>query len=558
MVLNGQGGSDGKFDSKDCAMILPNHPCAVSEEPQTVDDMWVQTINEEDIGVPTHSESSSGSDYVRTARQKSHENRVFAFADIDAVKVRVRSKFNHKPPPYNVHNEYWETGIAQKIARSQRFENLTLGVIVINAVWIAIDTDENDAVTLLDARWVFRIADTLFFGYFAVELIIRFAAFQRKKRSLRDPWFVFDSSLVTLYFFDPFVMTFAAAVTGGSIDLPTSLLRLFRLFRLTRLVRMMRSLPELMILVKGMVTASASVSYTLGLLMIVTYIFAIAMAQLSIGTSFREQYFQGVALSMYTLLIYGTFLDSLAGFTDAVREESTICLMMLTVFAIISALTLMNMLVGVLCEVVSAIARTETEALLTEKVHETCCKVLEEIDSNHNNLISFEEMQLLFENKDAQRVFASARVNIYDLVDVAEDFLHRDGKKRQMRVDDFMNMVLDCRASKKATLKDVMVLRRRINTQFREFRIDMKGAEKKINALLEKTKKQKKAWLKADGSSPNLGDGASVDLPTTATPMFRPDLQEHGAQEAEAGHDILAWSASTEASITRVNSLRPE
>merc|ERR1719433_405888 len=112
-------------------------------------------------------------------------------------------------------------------------------------------------------------------------------------------------------------------------------------------------------MIEGMVTATASVSYTLCLLMLVTYVFAIALAQLSIGTSFREQYFQGVALSMYTLFIYGTLLDSLVGFTDAVREESTICLMLVTVFAIVSALTLMNMLVGVLCEIVSAIASTE-------------------------------------------------------------------------------------------------------------------------------------------------------------------------------------------------------
>jgi len=335
-------------------------------------------------------------------------------------------------------------------------------------------------------------------------------------------------------------MTFVAALTGGTVDLPTSLLRLFRLFRLTRLVRMMRSLPELMIMVKGMLTAAASVSYTLGLLLLVTYIFAIALAQLSIGTSFREQYFQGVALSMYTLFIYGTILDSLAGFTDAVREESTICLMVLTVFAIISALTLMNMLVGVLCEIVSAISSTEKEILLTEKVHETCSKVFEQMDDNKNLSISFEEMKFLFENKDAQKALQAARVNIRDLVDVAEDFLHKDGRDGQLNFDDFMNMVLDCRLSKKATLRDVMVLRRRINSRFRDFRAEMKGAENKINALIAKRKAKRLKWLAAGRSSPKLGHAASADV-------------QQDAHEAEARHDHLGCSASTEASIMLVS-----
>jgi len=441
--------------------------------------------------VHARSENSSGAGDYRVEHPKTPDARVFAFADIDTIKERVRRKYSHRAKPYNVFDEYWTTGIAQQIARSNRFENTTLGVIVINAIWIAVDTDHNQAVTLMDATWIFRIADILFFGYFAGELIIRFAAFQRKTRSLRDPWFVFDSCLVILYFFDPFVMTIAAAIAGGSLDLPTSLLKLFRLFRLTRLIRMMRSFPELMIMLKGMATAVTSVSYTLGLLMLVTYVFAIALAQLSVGMAFREQYFQGVGLSMYTLIIYGTFLDSLVPFTDEVREESTICLMVLTIFAIISALTLMNMLIGVLCEIVSAIAVSEKEDLLTEKVHDTCSKVMEAIDCNQNDMISFQEMKVLFDSKDAQMAFKAAQVQIHDLVDVAEDFLHSDGKDGQMTFNQFMTMVLDCRASKNASLKDVMFLRRRINSRFRDLNHDMKSAENKISALIAKRRAQK-------------------------------------------------------------------
>merc|ERR1719214_433975 len=81
----------------------------------------------------------------------------------------------------------------------------------------------------------------------------------------------------------------AAAGSGESpLGGNTSILRLFRLLRLSRLMRMLRSLPELMILIKGMATAMKSVGYVMALLLIVTYVFAIAFTQLAVGTPVHE------------------------------------------------------------------------------------------------------------------------------------------------------------------------------------------------------------------------------------------------------------------------------
>merc|ERR1719188_1660233 len=115
-------------------------------------------------------------------------------------------------------------------------------------------------------------------------------------------------------------------ITGGEgMEVPTAILRLFRLARLSRLIRLLRSLPELMILVKGISTATASVAYTMGLLVLFAYIFAIALTNLSDGYEFREMYFSSVPHSMYSLFIYGGFLDDLAAFGDPIRAESTVC-----------------------------------------------------------------------------------------------------------------------------------------------------------------------------------------------------------------------------------------
>merc|ERR1719160_245297 len=96
-----------------------------------------------------------------------------------------------------------------------------------------------------------------------------------------------------------------AAIGGGSPVSGTSILRLFRLLRLSRLMRMLRSLPELMILIKGMVTAMKSVAYVMGLLVLITYVFAIAFTQLAVGSeSIGDQFFANVSHSMYSLLLH--------------------------------------------------------------------------------------------------------------------------------------------------------------------------------------------------------------------------------------------------------------
>merc|ERR1719217_1652351 len=141
-----------------------------------------------------------------------------------------------------------------------------------------------------------------------MEWFIRFMAFEKKINGLFDAWFVFDSLLVFMMVMETWVFV-AISGDGSSPMGNAAILRLFRLLRLSRLLRMLRSLPELMILIKGMVTAMQSVVYVMVLLVLFTYVFAIACTQLSLGTEFHAVYFEDVAMSMYSLIIYATFLD---------------------------------------------------------------------------------------------------------------------------------------------------------------------------------------------------------------------------------------------------------
>merc|ERR1719210_703375 len=92
------------------------------------------------------------------------------------------------------------------------------------------------------------------------------------------------------------VLAFAGAnetKTGGNLS-NTSILRLFRLVRLARMARMAKLvhlMPEMMILIKGMMVATQTVFYTLCLLCLIVYIFGIAFMQLTRSTPLQESYF---------------------------------------------------------------------------------------------------------------------------------------------------------------------------------------------------------------------------------------------------------------------------
>lgn len=452
---------------------------------------WLQCPNQ--VTPVRHNEGKHENDEFLHARSESPTVRpvqtgLFDFSNVEAIKERVKMAKARPSSTRMLHDLYWNEGIFQVIAKHQYFENFTLGVIVCNAFWIWIDTDYQKEELWANAHAIFIIADCLFFGYFVVELFIRFMAFRVKTSCFTDAWFVFDSLLVALYAFDPFVIAILTAIRGSDgMDLPTSILRLFRLARLSRLVRMLRSLPELMIMIKGMMSAAASVGYTLGLLLIITYVFAIALTQLSDGYNFKEDYFASVPLSMYSLIIYGTFLDALADFADAIREESTVCLVLSTVFVALASMTVMNMLIGVLCEVISAVALEEKESMMIDKIHEKFGKIVEDLDANKSGTISWTEFQKIVEMPDALQALESVNVDAVGMIDMAEDmFFDDEGEPVQINFEQFMELVLDLRGGQDATLKDIMTLGKRFNRKFMEVKENLNTMDSKLDVVIHR------------------------------------------------------------------------
>merc|ERR1712232_436418 len=208
----------------------------------------------------------------------------------------------------------------------------------------------------------FIICEFLFFFYFAFEWVMRFGAFRKKSDCCRDGWFKFDSFLVTLMMVEMVVVPIVFADTAAP---PTAPLRLLRLLRLSRMVRLLRSFPELATMVKAIAAALRAVLSSFIMVVVLIYIFAIVMNIFLKEDEDTSQYFSTLGRCMWTLLLDGVLGDGTGTMLNLLvhrREANTIVgVISFFIFMILATITVMNMVIGVLCEVVASVTEAEKE-----------------------------------------------------------------------------------------------------------------------------------------------------------------------------------------------------
>mmetsp|Transcript_38371 Transcript_38371/g.90201 ORF Transcript_38371/g.90201 Transcript_38371/m.90201 type:complete len:594 (+) Transcript_38371:111-1892(+) len=393
-------------------------------------------------------------------------NNVFAARKADVVPPK---SFKEKAKAdQNIEDMYSDTGFFQAVARSNNFQNITLIIIVINTLWMAVDTDFNKADVLCNAPLLFQVADNLFCFYFTFEIMARFFAFRRKLDALKDFWFVSDSSLVLLMIWETWIQViiylFAhddSAATGMRSASVLRLFRAFRLLRISRMSRLLRSLPELFILVKSIGAAVRCMFVTLCMLVIIVYIYSIMFTQLLSGAEVAEGHFDTVPEAMNFML-----LQVLCGFdtefvSRLLHEGGLVYYALWLTYVLIGSLSIMNVLIGILCEVVSGTAGSEKEAAVRKEL-ELAINSASQIsqlpcsDAADAFLLSKKAMVSILENQSVVDKIEELGVDVPALL----DFVHFFGEEEQRHLASFVEMIVQFRGSKTATVKDIVDLRK--------------------------------------------------------------------------------------------------
>merc|ERR1719471_368563 len=132
--------------------------------------------------------------------------------------------------------------------------------------------------------------------------------------------------------------------------------RVPRLTRVFRMVRLVRQVPELVILIKAIAIATRAVSAVLTLLLAIIYAFAILFTQLLSGTAAGAGCFETVPQAMISLLHQGVFADQ-ADFISGLLDVDWSYYALMVMYLIVATLTVLNLLIGLLCEIIRVVAQ---------------------------------------------------------------------------------------------------------------------------------------------------------------------------------------------------------
>lgn len=438
------------------------------------------------------------------------------FNDMNDVKNLVKQHLVMKPS-YRVEDFYKVKGIFQQVARSKTFENCTLVLILVNALWIAVDADHNSAEQLFDADLAFIVAEQFFCLVFTVELVIRFLAFANKRNCLRDMWFVFDLCLVVMMVLETWVLAPALHLNsndkGGSGMGNASVLKLakmLRLCRMFRVARLMRSMPEFFILIKAIASSARATFFTLAFLAVILYVYGIVFKQLLEGTSVGKQFFDTVPAAMETLFFQVAIADDIIAVVEGVREENMLAHVLLYTVTLVGHITLMNMLIGVLCEGISLVAERERMAIQVAMVESTLREILLD-EGDDDDVITKDEFLAVLQSRKAVLGLEDIGIDVVSLVDAADGIFQSNDEQgdhfgRTLTFEEFMEVLLQLRGSNRATVKDIVDLRKYIHKVIRNLEKLRKETSQNADSVV-KIQSELKTKVASIGSSMNLNQG---------------------------------------------------
>lgn len=377
-----------------------------------------------------------------------------------SLQTEVRTRVSRRRQESRSVRHYKRIGFAQRVARSSAFEYGTLALVVLNAAWMAIDLDLNGRA-LLESPLHFQLIEHLFVALFSLEIAVRFLAFEHKRLALSDRWFVFDTGLVLLMVVDSWLVTLFVLVTdsSGLTGLGSvSVLRTLRILRLGRIARLCAVVPELETMVSSMLAGVRSVLTAAVFLLAMTYGFAIALRQMGESTAWGTEHFASVPGSVWTLLVESMLPDN-GELLGRMGQERWYCSVVYFAFLLFSAVLLMNMLVGLLCDVVFEVSHNEKMQRGIDSMSTKLQTILRSIDRNYDGLVSKAEFESMIENKDAVSILSDVGVDVVALVGES-DFIFSQHGRSQLPFEDFRDEVLSFRSTSSPTMGVITALKR--------------------------------------------------------------------------------------------------
>jgi hypothetical protein len=253
-------------------------------------------------------------------------------------------------------------------------------------------------------------------------------------------------------------------------------------------------------MIKALGAAFRSVVTAMIMLVGMTYVFAILFRQMlkdadehgnikadSPRAKILADYYKDIPYTMMVLFLKGAFPDQMDIVIDTAGDEphgiiDSLASILVVVYLLLAALTVLNMLVGILCDVVTEVSTFEKEEALLMFVKEELVKLLEhqgiiipsgtDEDSDQLACMNRETFEELLQKSEAIKVIHKVGVDVVALVDQTDYIFEND---KILTFGDFFDVILSLRGTNTATVKDMVDLRKLLRTEMDQMQALIKG-----------------------------------------------------------------------------------
>merc|ERR1712217_333460 len=173
--------------------------------------------------------------------------------------------------------------------------------------------------------------------------------------------------------------------------------------------------------------------------------------------------FDTVLEGMNCLVLDGVFDGGQAALAMKLLDIHWFYYVCIMVYFALTSLTIMNMLIGVVCEIVTRVAHAEAEVRGTLALRQSILEVLSTLDSDQSGRISAEEFHDLFHNHDGLRMLHKAGIDVVGLLECSE-YIFVTGD--EVPFDDLVDEVMLFRCDNPLTVRDAVDLRLFVMREF--------------------------------------------------------------------------------------------
>jgi len=264
--------------------------------------------------------------------------------------------------------------------------------------------------------------------------------------------------------------------TGRSAGLGSmSIFRVFRLVKLARVSRVARVLhmvPELLILVKGLRAASRSVVIFFVMWTLMIYIYSLVLRMVDVFET-PSPVFTSILVTMNILLLRGV-LPQHADFILDASIDNVLFWPILLSFVIVAFVMLMNMLVGVSVEVITAVASTEREGITVLRLATQLRGTLTELGLNCAEPFIPEQLQSFLVDPNITTIIAGVGADMLAVVDLTNQFFEEHEDIEGLSFTELVEVIMSLRGTNTAKVKDVKVVVRNMRSAIKDSEFNMR------------------------------------------------------------------------------------